>query len=59
MVNGKDFATCGPLGERPDTGPMVVPENHVYVVTTLHVTDSVIRGPLPLSALRGRLVGFP
>ena len=59
VVNGKEVSVSGPLGERPDLGPLVIPENHVYVVTTMHTTDSVVRGPLPLSALRGRLESFP
>ncbi|MBA3708032.1 MAG: hypothetical protein H0W83_04315 [Planctomycetes bacterium] len=42
-----------------EVGPLIIPENHVYVVTTHHNTDSVARGPLPAAALRGRVGDFP
>lgn len=59
LVNNRPFSSSGPLHSVADLGPLTVPENHVFVVTTLHTTDSIVRGPIPLSALRGRLEGFP
>jgi hypothetical protein len=58
LVNEKATKLSGPV-HLPDAGPIVVPENHVYVVTNLHQTDSVARGPLPADALRGRVGDFP
>jgi hypothetical protein len=58
MVNGKPSSTSGSY-DHPDLGPLLVPDGHVFVVTTLHSTDSLVRGPMPLSSLRGRLESFP
>ncbi len=59
LVNGSPYKRSGPLASHPDEGRLVVPENHVYVVTTAHSTDSVARGPMPAAALRGRIAEFP
>jgi hypothetical protein len=58
-VNGTPSSASGAVNGSPDMGPLVVPEGHVFVVSTMHMTDSVMRGPLPLSVLRGRLESFP
>jgi hypothetical protein len=59
MVNGKASTTSGMAMDRPDIGPLIIPANHVYVVTTTHRTDSLVRGPMPLGNLRGRVENFP
>lgn len=51
-----------PLGDAialPDCGPVRIPDRHFYVVSDRHQNDSVAHGPLPISALRGRLGAFP
>ena len=45
--------------ELPDCGPMRVPDRHFYVISDRHQNDSVAHGPLPISALRGRLEALP
>ena len=59
MVNGTACKRSGMLPRYPDEGRLVIPANHVYVVTTLHTTDSVAQGPLPAAAIRGRIAEFP
>lgn len=59
LVNGKPDKRCGALSGRPDAGPLVIPAQHLYVVTTMHQTDSVARGPLAAADVRGRLKEFP
>lgn len=59
QVNGKPDRNAASVGALPDAGPLVVPAQHVYVVTTQHQTDSIVRGPIPAAALRGRLLDFP
>jgi hypothetical protein len=59
QVNGTASKFSGPTN-LPDAGPLMVPVNHVYVITSNHVTDSLVKGPLSAAALRGRLTGdFP
>jgi hypothetical protein len=43
----------------PDCGPVRIPDGHFYVVSDRHQNDSVAHGPLPISALRGRVGTFP
>ena len=43
----------------PDCGPVRIPDGHLYVVSDRHQNDSVAHGPLPISALRGRVGTFP
>jgi hypothetical protein len=43
----------------PDCGPVRIPGGHFYVVSDRHQNDSVAHGPLPISALRGRVGTFP
>ena len=43
----------------PDCGPVRIPDGHFYVVSDRHQNDSVAHGPLPISALRGRVGPFP
>ena len=58
VVNGKPDARFGNLG-RPDLAALPVPANYAFVVTSAHVTDSLIRGPLPSVSIQGRLENFP
>ncbi|MBA2480901.1 MAG: hypothetical protein H0V44_09575, partial [Planctomycetes bacterium] len=58
QVNGAPSKYSGPTN-LADSGPLMVPQNHVYVVTSTHLTDSVVKGPLPAAALRGRIAEFP
>lgn len=59
VVNGAAYKRSGALMEYPNFGKLVVPANYVYVVTTAHLTDSLARGPIPASGLRGRIGEFP
>ncbi len=43
----------------PDCGPVRIPDRHVFVISDRHQGDSLAHGPLPLSALRGRLGSLP
>lgn len=43
----------------PDCGPVRIPDGQFYVVSDRHQNDSVAHGPLPSSALRGRVGTFP
>jgi hypothetical protein len=45
--------------ELPDCGPVRIPDRHFYVISDRHQNDSVAHGPLPISALRGRLEALP
>jgi hypothetical protein len=59
QVNGTASKFSGTTN-LPNSGPLMIPMNHVYVVTSNHMTDSLAKGPLPAAALRGRLTGdFP
>lgn len=58
QVNGQ---VC-PQGEvipLPDCGPIRIPDRHLFVISDRHQGDSIARGPLPASALRGRLGSLP
>jgi len=57
-VNGKPFQRGNQL-LLPDCGPVRVPDLHLYVVNHRHQGDSLAYGPLPVSALRGRLATLP
>ena len=57
-VNGQR----NPRGEAirlPDCGPVRVPDRHLFVINDRHQGDSIAVGPLPASALRGRLGSLP
>lgn len=57
-VNGQR----NPKGESirlPDCGPVRVPDRHLFVINDRHQGDSIAVGPLPASALRGRLDSLP
>jgi hypothetical protein len=43
----------------PDCGPIRVPALHLFVINDRHQGDSIAHGPLPASALRGRLGALP
>jgi Signal peptidase, peptidase S26 len=43
----------------PDCGPIRVPAQHLFVINDNHYGDSIAVGPLPSSALRGRLGSLP
>lgn len=43
----------------PDCGPVRVPAQHLFVINDRHQGDSIAVGPLPASALRGRLGSLP
>ncbi len=58
FVNGTattrgDPVYCG------NCGPIIVPQDHLYVVTDIHHIDSVTCGPLPASAIIGRIGKLP
>jgi hypothetical protein len=57
-VNGKPDIRFTSLG-RPDLPPLPIPANFAFVVTSAHLTDSLVRGPLPAVAILGRLENFP
>jgi hypothetical protein len=58
VVNGHPFQR-GETILLPDCGPVVVPASHVFVLNDRHQGDSIGQGPLPVSALRGRLESLP
>lgn len=41
-----------------DCPPLPVPAGHVMILTLGHQTDSLVRGPLPASVVRGRVENF-
>ncbi len=43
----------------PDCGPIRVPAQHLFVINDGHLSDSIAVGPLPSSALRGRIGSLP
>lgn len=43
----------------PDCGPIRVPDRHLFVINHRHQGDSLAAGPLPASAIRGRLGSLP
>jgi hypothetical protein len=58
LVDGKPCAH-GDGVTLPDCGPIQVPSRHLFVVSDRHERDSLAHGPLPASALRGRLGSLP
>jgi hypothetical protein len=58
-VNGKPVQRGGEEIRLPDCGPIRVPDLHLYLVSDRHQRDSLAYGPLPASALRGRLDALP
>lgn len=57
-VNGKRNPK-GEIIQLPDCGPIRVPDRHLFVINDRHQGDSIACGPLPASALRGRLGSLP
>jgi type IV secretory pathway protease TraF len=57
-VNGQPVQR-GHAVRLPDCGPVRVPDNHLFVISDHHHGDSIAFGPLPASALRGRLGSLP
>ncbi len=58
QVNGQ-ACPQGDLILLPDCGPIRVPARHLFVISDRHQGDSIAHGPLPASALRGRLGSLP
>jgi len=58
MVNGSKVAHGDPLTV-PDRAAVMVPLGHFFVVSDRHQFDSVVYGPLPAAALRGKLRNLP
>jgi hypothetical protein len=58
VVNGKSFPRAAKV-QVPNAAPITVPDNHFYVVTSNHQTDSVALGPLPAISYRGRIGDLP
>ncbi|MFM2092114.1 MAG: Signal peptidase peptidase [Planctomycetota bacterium] len=48
-----------PPSDHPDAGPVAVPAGHLFVVSLRHRLDSFAYGPIPLTAVRGRVGSFP
>jgi hypothetical protein len=57
-INGQPYSR-GLAIRMPDCGPVCVPANHLFVVSDRHLHDSIAVGPLPATALRGRLGSLP
>lgn len=57
-VNGQRNSR-GEQIQLPDCGPIRVPAQHLFVINDLHQGDSIAVGPLPSSALRGRMGSLP
>ena len=57
-VNGQRHEK-GDLIRLPDCGPVRVPDRHLFVINDRHQGDSIAVGPLPASAIRGRLGSLP
>lgn len=58
VVNGT-VCTLGGETARPYMGPLAIPGNRFFVVSSFHRFDSIELGPLPASALLGRLKVLP
>ena len=58
QVNGQAFPQ-GELILLPDCGPLRVPDRHLFLISDHHQGDSIAHGPLPISAMRGRLGSLP
>jgi hypothetical protein len=59
LVNGEAWKRCPALPGAPDSAPVAVPLEHLYVVTTTHLTDSIARGPIPSAVIQGQVENFP
>ncbi len=64
IVNGKLIVDGQPAGKgtklpRPNQGPIIVPEHHLYVVSDNHRFDSLSAGPIPMAAVLGRIGALP
>lgn len=57
-VNGQKMLKSTVTG-LPTIPPLRVPENHFFVLASQHVNDSIVNGPLPAVALRGRIGELP
>ncbi len=57
-VNGQR-SPKGAQIQLPDCGPVRIPAQHLFVINDRHQGDSVAVGPLPSSAIRGRLGSLP
>lgn len=58
LVNGQ-ANNRGMTMHAPRMGPLRVPADHVFLVSSFHQHDSTVNGPLPASAIRGRLKALP
>ncbi len=58
FVNGSKTAH-GDAVSLPDRAPTMVPAGHCFVISDHHQFDSLAYGPLPASALRGKLRNLP
>jgi len=57
LVNNVPEARCAAMPTRPDCPAF--PVGHLFVVTPIHATDSIARGPLPQSLIIGVVANFP
>ncbi len=58
LINGKPAVHGEPV-EMGDCGPVHIPRDHLFIVTDQHQRDSLSYGPLPASALIGRVGELP
>jgi hypothetical protein len=59
LVNGEPWKRCPPLAAAADCAPFAVPLEHLFVITTTHLTDSIARGPMPAAVIQGEVESFP
>jgi hypothetical protein len=62
LVNDQPVSKIADLrggGFQPDCGPILIPVGTVWLSTTMHRTDSMVMGPIPAAAIRGRVAKFP
>lgn len=59
LVNGVGVEQGGKVWRAiGDRAPVMVPRDHVYLLSVGHVFDSIAYGPVPASAVRGRVESY-
>jgi hypothetical protein len=58
-VNGTDVLKVHKMPNVPNCPPVLIPDNHFFVLSNAHANDSIVHGPLPAIALRGRIGELP
>jgi hypothetical protein len=59
QVNGTVVQKVTKMTGVPNCPPIRIPDNHFFVLSNAHANDSLVNGPLPAIALRGRIGELP